>query len=95
MHECAGVHNAMSEVTKLTLSTSEQHIELGIASRKYDFKDFNLFLSWLNDHNLFDTSNEELKSLSTGMSANDKVNCGKADDVGYLHSKEIRQFISQ
>lgn len=54
----------MLEPTNLTLSTSEQHIEMGTARRKRDFKDLNLFLHWLNDHDQFKTFNEELKSLS-------------------------------
>lgn len=64
MHECVDVYNAMLEPTNLTLSTSEQHIEMGTTRRKRDFKDLNLFLHWLNDQDPFETFNEELKSLS-------------------------------
>ena len=64
IHECEDVYNPMLEPTNLTLSTCEQHIEMGTTRRKRDFKDFNLFLHWLNHHDPFETFNEQLKSLS-------------------------------
>jgi hypothetical protein len=36
MHKCAGVHDAMTNMTKLKSSTSEQHVDLGASRCKRD-----------------------------------------------------------
>ena len=39
VHRCAEVHGAMSTLTRLTLGSSEQHIELSAARKSRDFSD--------------------------------------------------------
>ena len=36
MHKCAGIHEAMSQLTQLYSSTSEQHVEFGLSRMKRD-----------------------------------------------------------
>ena len=64
---------------------SDQHIELGLARRRKDFKDCQKFYSWHSTRNSFLVANENLYSLCTGIVSNtekDDVNPDKAEEIG-------------
>ena len=54
MHKCAGIHDAMTTMTKLKSSTSEQHVDLGASRCNRDFKDLKKIQGWFNSHEPFD-----------------------------------------
>ena len=91
MHRCASVHNAMTKLTKLQLTSSEQHVELGNARCERDNNDLAKIAEWFDQHNPFHPdSDSKLRSLSSGITAedNDGVNCDLAEEVGaVIHSK--------
>ena len=64
MHKCANIHSAMSHLTQLKKTTSEQHIDMGAARIKQDYKDLNAMVSWLRAHDPFDVNDNTLSSIS-------------------------------
>ncbi|KAG8172735.1 hypothetical protein JTE90_022885 [Oedothorax gibbosus] len=78
MYKFTGVHSV----------SSEEHVELREARQKRNCKDLQIFISWLEEHNPFSKA-PELSSLSTGVVANENVNCDKAFEIGTLALKEI------
>jgi len=90
MHRCASIHNAMTTLTNLHFNSSEQHVELGTARRNRDYNDLTLIANWLDQHNPFDFDNLKLRSLSTGITAEDGdgINCDLAEESGEaIHMK--------
>ena len=83
MHHCADVHIGMCNLTGLQHRSSEQHVEIGVTRRKRDNDDLRKIYAWFNKHNPF-TSNNSLRSLSSGLTAteNDNMNCDDAESVG-------------
>lgn len=59
MHKCAGVHDAMTTMTKLKSTTSEQHVDLGVSRCKRDFHDLKKFKSGLTLMNLLTWMRED------------------------------------
>ena len=45
MHSCAQVHGVMTSLTGIAHRTSEQHVELTSARRKWDFNDMVVVLN--------------------------------------------------
>ena len=82
MHRCAEIHNSISSLTKLLHVSSEQHVELGASRKRRDTFDLQKIISWFNDHNPFLVNEPCLKSLSTGLTANEEINCDDAERVG-------------
>ena len=80
-HQSATIHNAMTKVTKLETKTSEQHAELGCSRSRRDKEDFDKVKDWFKTHNPFDDNTTELQSLSTGLQANEEVNCDNAINI--------------
>ena len=83
MHHCADVHIGICNLTGLQHRSSEQHVEIGVTRRKRDNDDLRKIYAWFNKHNPF-TSNNSLRSLSSGLTAieNDNMNCDDAESVG-------------
>jgi hypothetical protein len=91
MHRCAGLHNAMSNLTGQKHRTSEQHIELGATRVGRDNTDLEKLISWFEIHDPFDPSQTLLKSLSSGLTAldDDGINCDDAENVGLEIQKSL------
>jgi len=84
MHRCAGIHNAMSTLTKMEHRTSEQHVDLSRSRRKRHWSDMEKIDLWFRNHDPFAADVSTLRSLSTGLTAqeNDGINCDDAETVG-------------
>ena len=84
MHKCASIHSAMSDLTRLKQTTSEQHIDMGAARIKRDYKDLSAMVSWLRAHDPFDVNDNTLRSISSGLTAteDDCLNIDDAENVG-------------
>ena len=84
MHQCAAVHLAMTQLTGLQHSSSEQHVEMGKSRTHRDSADLMKILHWLEGHNPFTRCDSALTSLSTGLTArnDDGINCDSAEEVG-------------
>lgn len=81
MPACGDMTNAMQELTGLSLSASCQHVEAGKLRLKKDDDDLRKHLSFLIDRNTFE-GDGTLRSISTGMTADPKVNAENAHDIG-------------
>ena len=67
MHECAANFDAMTTVTSLHLTSSEQHTEMRKERQKTDQADISKTLGWIQSHNSFTvpkTLGKSLKSLA-------------------------------
>ena len=67
MHTCVQVHDSMTFLKGLAHRTSEQHVETRSARRKRDFNDMAVIFNWVSQHNPFDPSQPELRSLSSHL----------------------------
>ena len=73
----------MQELTSVTYKTSEQHIlEATRARQDKDIIDLNELLYFLESKNPFNPDNTTLRSIATGVTANNTVNAHKAKNVG-------------
>ena len=81
MHKCAGVHDAMTTMTKLKSTTSEQHVDLGVSRCKRDYQDLKKIQ--LTIMNLLTWMLKKLCSLSSGLTAmdGDGINPDKTEEV--------------
>ena len=57
------IHNAMAILTNHQHQTSEQHIELSASRLKRDNSDLVKMQKWFEDHNPFEQSESNLKSI--------------------------------
>ena len=59
--------------------------------RERDMKSMDKILSWFDVHDPFLPMVQELRSLSTGLTAseNDNINCDDAENVGYQLQKKL------
>ena len=91
MHRCAGIHNAMSDLTGMQHRTSEQHVELCATRIKRDVSDMKKFDLWFQIHDPFDPDVPSLRSLSSGLAAkeSDNINCDTAEEVGLNIQKKM------
>lgn len=71
----------MSSITRNVHSTGSQHEELGHSRITRDQQDHNRILNWVEEVNPFDTIRNQLQSLSTGLTANESVNCDDSEVV--------------
>jgi len=88
MPTCSRIIEAMEEFAGVRNVSSEQHVELREARQKRNCKDLKTFISWLEEHNPF-SKTPELSSLSTGIVADQNVNCDESFEIGVLALKEI------
>ena len=86
MHRCAGIHDAMGNLTQQRHRSSEQHVELGSSRIKRDNSDLKRLIDWFDAHESFDPKQPLLQSPSSGITALDEdgVNCDEAEKVGFL-----------
>ena len=81
----ASIHEAMMQLSKAQIVSSEQHAELGTSRRKQDYEDCEKLLAWLTTKNPFLVSDPKLLSLSNGLVSvvgQDDVNCDKTEEIG-------------
>ena len=81
----ASIHQVMTEVSGLTVRSSEQHVEIGMARRSKDNSDCQKLLELVRKRNPFLCDDEDLYSLSLGLvyDVNDGVNCEKSHCCPY------------
>ena len=91
MHNCAGVHDAMTTTTNLKHKTSEQHIDLGTSRSSWDYDDLRKIQEWFNQYESFNPNQPKLCSLSSGLTAadDDGVNCDQTEHVGAKIHKQL------
>ena len=82
IHRCADIHNAMTELTGASRKTSEQHVQLTSSRITRDNKDLETMKEWFDLHIPFNQHEPNLKSLSSGLIADSKINCDDAEPVG-------------
>ena len=63
-------------------TTSEQHVDLRESRQRRNLADMTTLKGWLTIHNPFDRTSPLLASLSSGVVANEAVNCDNALSVG-------------
>jgi hypothetical protein len=81
----AAVHEAMTDLSGIKVTTSEQHLEMSSSRRKQDYEDANKFYNWFESRNPFTYEDADLHSLSTGavsVNGTDNVNCEEAESIG-------------
>lgn len=76
-HVCEQIENYCG----VTFNSSEQHVGLKDSRVKRDNKDEAKMYEWLLQHFPF-PENPDLYSISTGVVADDRINCHKAWDIG-------------
>ena len=91
MHRCAGIHNAMGNLTGQLHRTSEQHIDLGTSRIKRDNSDLKKSIEWFDNHEHFDPSQPLLRSLASGVTATygDGINCDDFENAGFLIQEKL------
>ena len=79
MHKCAGVHDAMTNLTDVKNMTSEQHRDLSLSRSHRDINDLKKIQGWFKVHEPFDINQQTLRSFSSGLTASEDsgVNCEK------------------
>ena len=92
MHRCASVHNAMTILTELGTHTSEQHAELGSSRCQRDNEDMTKVFDWFDQHEPFDENVHGLRSLSTGVTADDTINCDSAEEIGFRMQEKLNNI---
>ena len=91
LSDCEVIHQAMTEVSDLTVKSSEQHVEMGMARCSRDYIDCEKFLVWLLQRNPFVYEDKHLHSLSLGLVSDgrDDVNCDRAEEVGIMIQEKL------
>ena len=79
IHRYADIHNAMTELTGASRKTSEQHAHLTSSRITRDNKDLAIMKEWFDLHIAFNQHEPNLKSLSSGLIADSKINCDDAE----------------
>ena len=78
---CSEVNQAMQDFTGATYNTSEQHIDVSGARQKRDCKDTEKLDRFLHTRNPFSKEDISLRSIVSGVVANESVNVDHAEDV--------------
>ena len=65
MRRCAGIHDAMGNLTQQRHRSSEQHVELGSSRIKRDNSDLKRLIDWFDAHEPFDPRQPLLQSISS------------------------------
>ena len=81
MLACANINNAMQNLTGINYLTSEQHKDIKKARKERDHEDTNTVIGYLSRRNPFD-SESSLRNIATGVVADDRVDCDKAQEKG-------------
>ena len=80
VNACAEVNCALEDLTGVTYNTSDQHKEATRARQERDFKYTEELLKCLQSRNPF-TDDPCLRSISTGVTADNEVNVDKANEI--------------
>ena len=83
-HSLSGIHEAMTDLTRLKHKTSVQHAEMSDSRIRKDNQTLQQLKAWFDTNNSFDVNCPELRSLSNGLVAmkEDNINCDEAEIVG-------------
>lgn len=79
---CADVNQAMQQFTQVNYNTGEQNKDLTRARQFRDWKDTQIVLEFLQEHNPFSTADSSLRSITTGVHAHSSCNADTAVVVG-------------
>ena len=71
MQHRSAIHLAMGILTERQRVTSPQHAELGKSRHHHDLNDLHKIIKWLDSPNPFECDVASLRSLSSGISANE------------------------
>ena len=85
INHSVSVHEAMTNLFGIKVTTSDQHVEIGPKRMLIDTKDHLTFYRWLENRNPFNMEDEHLYSLSSGLvsiKGQDEVNPEDAEIVG-------------
>ena len=86
----SSIHEAMTTLSNVKVTSSEQHVDFGKKRRTKDFSDCEKFYSWFECRNPFTIQESDLYSLSTGL-----VSIIGKDEVNAEDSESIGQSIQQ
>lgn len=89
MPTCAEVNSAMQNPTDIVNNTSEQHKESTKARQERGHKDAHEIVTFLSLRNRF-RADPSLRSITTGIVAEDNVNADKAKEVGEKIPSSLR-----
>ena len=78
---CVQVNCAMQELTEVSYTTSAQHKDVSKARQERDMVDTLEVLEYLTPRSLFG-GNSTMHSIDSGITADAKVNCDSAQQVG-------------
>ena len=80
---CLPVCDDLEKFSNQLSVSSEQHKDLRDCSQIADHRDVSTFMQWLKAHSPFNTSNpDSLMAISTGLVADQSVNCDQAFEIG-------------
>jgi len=91
MHSCADIHCAMTKLTQLPHTSTDQHREMGTTRAKRDGADMSKILAWFEVKDPFSRADGRLCCISTGVTAveGDGINCDMAEEVGASLQKQM------
>ena len=98
MPVCAEINKAMQELTGVNYDTSEQNKDITKARQARDKIDTHTIFSYLKENSPF-TSDNSLRSISTGVRAHATVNVDKAEAVGrailenIMEGKTVNEYV--
>ena len=95
VHRCADIHNAMTELTGASRKTIEQHVQLTSSRITRDNKDLETMKKWFDLHIPFNQHEPNLKSLSSGLIADAKINCDDAESVGETIQSKLDNMVTE
>lgn len=86
---CSEINYKMQELSGHRYETSEQHKECGETRQSRDRDDIKKMVDFLMDRNPFESTEESLRSIASGVVAGDKVNVDKGREVGMNILKDM------
>ena len=95
---CGEVNRAMREVTGIEdMHKTEIHKDRSAARMKRDTKDVQIILNYFLERKPFASDSQELRSLSSGVIADNSVNADRAEAVGQtivksMHGKSVAEY---
>ena len=94
---CSEINKAMQELTGVNYDTSEQNKDMTNARQARDRIDTHTIFNYLQENSPF-TSDNSLRSISTGVRAHATVNVDKAEAVGRailedMEGKTVNEYV--
>ncbi|XP_039283254.1 uncharacterized protein LOC120351138 isoform X2 [Nilaparvata lugens] len=83
------INEALEEFLDISITYSEQHVELRKSRKLRDQADIDKFTTWFRQHNPLNKESGELVSLSSGFISDESVNCDQAYDIGCAAMKTM------